>query len=224
MNYWKILISLILWIFPWSIRRPLLNVLFGYKISKTAHIGYSIIIPDNLEMSNHAHIGHLTFCKGISLLKLGEFSSIGNLNWITGSPIKNANFFKHRTDRDPSLVLGDQTAITNRHLIDCTDRIDIGEYTTVAGFRSQLLTHSIDIMTSRQNCSPISIGSYCFLGTACVLLPGTSLGNYCVLGANSLLNKHFTSNYGLYGGVPATLKKELPQDAEYFRRKTGFVH
>ena len=118
MSILKVLLSIILWIFPWFIRRPLLNTLFGYEISKQARIGFSIIIPDHLEMSEGARIGHLTVCKGIFLLKLGISSSIGNLNWITGDPQKGKNFFTGKINREPKLVIENQASITNRDLID----------------------------------------------------------------------------------------------------------
>lgn len=220
----KIVFSIILWTFPWPIRRLFLNKIAGYKISTKARIGFSIIIPDQLEMHNYSRIGHLSVCKGLKTLKLGEYSRIGNLNWISGYPIKNTLSFYHRKTREPSLIIGEHSAITHRHLIDCTDKIEIGSFTTIAGYHSQFLTHSIDILHAMQDCEPISIGSYCLLGTSCVLLPGAALGDYSVLGANSLLNKGFNDQYILFGGVPAVMVKELPKDAQYFNRKTGFIN
>lgn len=224
MSAFKIILSIILWFFPWGLRYRLLNKMFGYQISGKAKIGFSIILPTKLEMSDYSRIGHLTVCKGLNLLRLGERSAIGNLNWITGFPITDKTFFQHRLDRQPSLEIGRHSAITHRHYLDCTDRITVGDFTTVAGFYSQLLTHSIDILESRQNCQPINIGSYCFIGTACVFLPGSSMGDYCVLGAQSLLNKKCSERYLLYGGVPAIPVKELPNDAKYFTREVGFIH
>lgn len=223
MNILKIIISIFLWIFPWHIRCFLLNKAFGYKISYQARIGFSIIIPSQLEMGEYAKIGHLTLCKGLNILKLGVYCMIGNLNWISGFPLKDKTFFSHRVDRDPSLIIGDHSAITHRHLLDCTDKIVIDNFTTIAGYNSQLLTHSIDIMESRQDCKPIHIGSYCFISTSCILLPGSSLGDYCIMGANSLLNKNYKEQFRLYGGVPVVMIKKLPKNAHYFTRRLGFI-
>jgi len=223
-NILKIILSIILWIFPWPIRRIILNTIFGYKISPNAKIGFSIIIPGQLIMLDCARIGHLTMCKNLEIVKLGVSSRIGNLNWISGFPLKDKSSFSHQTDREPSLIIGNHASMTHRHLIDCTDKITIGDFTTIAGNRSYLLTHSIDILESKQDCKPIQIGSYCLVGTTSVLLPGSSLGDYCVLGANSLLNKSYTEQYCLYGGVPAVLLKEMPKDAKYFSRKSGYIH
>src|SRR5207245_5527131 len=85
----------------------------------------------------------------------------------------------------PQLIVGDHAAITHRHLIDCTDSITIGRFTTVAGHRSQFLTHGIDFEDCVQKAKPIEIGQYCHIGTSCILLPGSRLPDYSMLGAAS---------------------------------------
>jgi carbonic anhydrase/acetyltransferase-like protein (isoleucine patch superfamily) len=220
----KNLLVLMLTLCPWRIRRRLLVSLLGYKIHPTAKIGLSIICPDHLEMGAGARIGSLTVCKGISLLRMGEQSRLGNLNWITGFPAANKTFFHDELDRRPELVIGDHAAVTNRHLIDCTNSVRIGRFTTFAGFRSQVLTHSIDLHRCRQSSFPIMIGDYCFVGTGCVLLGGSTLPDYSVLGAGSVLTQSHNETHRLYAGIPARVVKELPQDMAYFQRSVGFVY
>jgi acetyltransferase-like isoleucine patch superfamily enzyme len=198
--------------------------IFRYEIHPSAKIGFSFVLPDHLEMGAGARIGHLTMCKGISLLKMGEQSRIGNLNWITGFPAANKTFFMDEPHRRPELIVGEHTAITNRHLIDCTGSVRIGRFTTFAGFRSQILTHTIDLYRCRQSSKPITIGDYCFVGTNCVLLGGSALPDYSVLAASSLLNKDHSETHQVYAGTPAKPVKPLPQDTAYFSRATGFVN
>ena len=119
--------------------------------------------------------------------------------------------------------MGEHSAITHRHLIDCTNSVVIGKFTTFAGFQSQILTHSIDIENNCQSSAPVRVGDYCFVGTNSVFLGGSALPDYCVLGAKSLLNKGFTETHQLYGGVPAQPIKKLPPDWKYFTRSEGFV-
>lgn len=219
----KRLISLLSIVLPWPLRRAVLRSVFGYQISDTSRIGLSWIYPKKLILKDGARIGHLTFCKNIDLLEIGEEASIGNLNWITGYP-SGPGHFSHQTDRHPELILGPQSAITNRHLVDCTARVTIGAFATFAGYASQLLTHSINLEASRQEAYPISIGAYSFVGTNCVLLGGSALPDYSVLGAKSLLNRAYADTYFLYGGVPAKPIKKLPETTGYFQRKSGFVN
>lgn len=169
-------------------------------------------------------IGDMTVCKGLTLLSLGEYSIIGKGNWISGFPAGDKSYFVHQNDRQPELIVGAHSAITNRHLIDCTNSIVIGDFTTFAGFRSQILTHSIDIEHSRQSSAPVRIGDYCFVGTDCVLLGGAVLPSYSVLGAKSLLNKEYCEEYMLYAGVPARPVKAMSLQNKYFTRTVGFIH
>ncbi len=214
------LLSLLL---PWSMRRTFLEKQFGYTLHPTSRIGLSWVFPERLVMEANSSIGDLTLCKNIALLHLHEHAVIGRGNWITGFPLGPSRHFASETDRRPELIVGPHSAITHRHLIDCTNSITIGKFTTFAGFQSQMLTHSIDIEQNRQASAPIRIGDYCFVGTNSVLLGGSVLPDFCVLGAKSLLNKSFTQTHRLYGGVPARELQELPPDYAYFNRTTGFV-
>ena len=208
---------------PWGIRRSFLEKQFGYQIHPTCRIGFSCICPTRLIMEEGSRIGHLTVCKNIDLLHLKAHTSIGNGNWITGFPLGPSRHFAQEQDRQPQLIVGEHSAITHRHLIDCTNSVVIGKFTTIAGFQSQIITHSIDLEKNRQVSSPVRVGDYCFVGTNCVLLGGSALPDYSVLGAKSLLNKVFTDSHQLYGGVPARPIGELSPDCEYFRRTEGFV-
>src|ERR1700686_4219534 len=124
---------------PWEMRRLLLEKQFGYKIHPSCRIGFSWIAPSRLIMEEGARIDHLTVCKNIDLLHLKAHSSIGRGNWITGFPLGPSRHFAHQQDRQPQLILGEHSAITHRHLIDCTNSVTLGKFTTVAGFQSQII-------------------------------------------------------------------------------------
>lgn len=219
----KIILYIVSLVLPWQLRWRYLNFVFGYKISPSARIGFSLVLLKTLEMKDQSRIGNLTVIKGLDNLDLGQCASIGNLNWITGFSKNQKKHFSHIYDRDPSLIVGNHSAITNRHLIDCTDKVELGSFTTFAGFRSQILTHSIELNSCKQGCKPVYIGNYCFIGTGTVILGGASLPDYCVLGAASLLIDKQQDKYSLYGGVPARSIKKLPESYEYFKRQRGFV-
>ena len=210
-------------ILPWKLKRPVLEKFFEYDLHRESRIGIAWVFPKKLIMGQGATIGHCTVCKEIDLLNMGAHSSIGRLNWITGFPSHRSDFFSHQTDRNPELVMEVHSALTNRHLVDCTDRVTIRKFATVAGFHSQILTHSIDLAENRQHSRPIEIGSYCFVGTNSVILGGSSLPDFSVLGAKSLLNKRHTETHMLYGGVPAEPICRVPPETKYFNRTTGFV-
>lgn len=219
----KKLTMLLVTLLPWELRRRLLERHFGYSIHPTCRIGIGWVWPRMLVMEEHSRIGNLNVCKDIELLHVGAHSVIGQLNWITGFPRGNSRHFAHQPERQPQLILERHVGISSRHFIDCTSKIRIGAYATIGGFRSQLLTHSVDLEANRQSSAPIEVGDYCFVGTEAVMLGGSSLPHHSVLGAKSLLNKKWETPFQLYGGVPAKPIKQLSEETAYFRRTEGFV-
>ena len=219
----KTLLGILSLLLPWNLRRSFLENQFGYSIHPSSRIGFAWIFPRRLVMEEKSRIGHLTFCKNIDLLHLGAHAIVGQLNWITGFPSGPSRHFAHQPERQPELIVERHAGISSRHLIDCTARVRIGAFATIGGFRSQLLTHSIDFNAGRQTAEPIEIGEYSFTGTNSVVLGGSILPHHSVLGAQSLLNKKWDEPYRLYAGVPAKPVKELSPEMEYFRRSEGFV-
>ena len=208
---------------PWVIRRRLLVGLFGFRIDPTARIGFSLVLADRVELGEESLIKTLTLIKGMSELTVEPRGRIGNLNWITGLP-NDPNFFSEEPDRISALIVGADASITNRHLLDCTNRITIGRFATIGGFRSQFITHSIDIGPNRQSSLPIEIGDYCFTGTGVILLTGSVLGPRGVLGAGSMLRGKFRDEYKLISGNPAKPVRDLDPSSSYFHRTRGRVH
>src|SRR3954464_7264579 len=102
----KKLLMLLSVLLPWSARRSLLEKQFGYRIHPSARIGLAWIMPDQLVMGAHSSIGHLTLCKNIALLQLGEHAIIGRGNWITGFPLRPSPHFASESDRRPELFVG----------------------------------------------------------------------------------------------------------------------
>lgn len=210
---------------PWRLKRYVLNKFFLYDISPSAKIGFSYIFPSFLKMEDGARIGHFNVAIHLDKMEMGNNSSIGRNNWITGFPTNtHSKHFSHDSHRRPELIIGYESAITKNHHIDCTNAIHIGNYVTIAGYSSQFLTHSIDIYKNRQDSHPITIGDYCFVSTGVKVLGGAELPAYSVLGAGAVLSKAYTEQYLLYAGVPAVPKKKIDVNASYFKRTSGFVY
>lgn len=219
------LVGLLSVFLPWFIRRHVLRIILGYDLHPTSYIGLSLVFPKHLVMGPGSRIGHLNVCRGLDLLDMAENAGIGRLNWITGypAPSKAGQHFQHETNRRSEFRICANAGITNRHLIDCTNVVTLGAFSTVGGFRCQILTHSVEIVEGRQGSAPITVGAYSLVGTACVLIGGSTLPDYSVLSAASLLNKAYDEPYMLYGGVPARPLKPFPKESGYFTRTTGFI-
>lgn len=211
-------------LFPWPMRRQILQILLHYKLHPTCVIArFSLILPRSLTMGPHSSIGALTVCKGLTSLEIEEYGSIGRLNLITGFPLGHSKHFALQSNRLPQLIVGRHAAITNQHIIDCTDTVKIGAYSTFAGFRSQILTHAIDCVENLQKSAPVTIGEYCFVGTDSVILAGSVLPSRSILAAKSLLNKQYEIENYIYGGTPARPIQPCPTDGKYFTRTDGYV-
>jgi len=209
---------------PQPVKFFIYRKMMGWDIGSNVKIGYSLIVADHVSMEKGSQIGHFNVIKNITL-KMEDNASIASLNWITGFPKGGkSKHFSHLLDRSPELKIGHDSAITSRHLIDCTSSVKIGHHSTFAGYRSQILTHAIDLYECRQDSSPVEIGNYCFVGTGSIFLPGSSIGNYCIVGAASLINAPNILEAKLYAGVPARPIKSLDINAvKYMTRDSGYV-
>lgn len=218
------LLKFIILFLPWPLRRWLLQRAFGYQIDPSARIGLAWVYPKNLHMGKQTRIGHFTVAIHLDSIVMGDYATIGRSNWITGYPSDSDTHFAHQKDRIPRLVLGEHSAITKSHHVDCTNEIRVGRFSSVAGYQSQLMTHAIDIVSGRQHSEPIEIGDFCFVSTRCIILGGARLPSQSMLAAGAVLTKKFDQSFSLYGGVPARFLKEIPKDAKYFHRQTGFIN
>lgn len=218
-----ILLQILLFALPWRARRHVLNRVFGFSIDRGASIGFSILKVRRLEMAAGSRIGHLNFAKGLSLLRLDAHAQIGQLNWITAFPASDDSFFGHLPDRTPVLHLQRHSAITSRHLVDCTGGVEIGEFSTVGGWNTQFISHSFDFRVPRQHADTIKVGRYSFIGSRSILLMGSSFPDKSILSAGSTYGDREGQPFAVYSGVPARKVKDLDQTLGYFGREEGMV-
>lgn len=198
------------------------QTLLGYTISPTATLGVCFISANSVELGPRSRIGHFSFIRNLERLELGADARIGTFNWIFGM-LGNKKHFAAETQRRSALLLDHDVSITSRHIIDCTDEVQIGAFSTIAGFSSQILTHGIDIAAPRQSCAPVRIGPYTMIGSACVILKGSVLPKGTILASGSTFRGTPSASYHLYSGVPAVPIKPVDPKLGYFTRETGAV-
>lgn len=208
---------------PGEFRQKLLRRLFGHEIHPTARIGFNFISVEHLYMAEGSGIGSLNMLRGLRRCELHEEVDIGRFNWITAIPKSNTEFFTSYPDRDPSLIVHRASVILHRHIIDCNAKVEIGEYGGIAGYRTTILTHGVDIRENVQTALPVTIGDRTMIGSNCVLLGGSVVPDNSVVGAGSSVSRAFTEP-GLYGGVPAKRVADLPEDAKFFHRTTKMIY
>lgn len=214
----QILFNCFVVILPWRIKRWILNRFYKYDLHPKAHIGLSYIFPKHLVMEEGAVIGHLNVAIHLELISMEKDCAITQRNWITGFPLKNKSHFQYFPQRKPYLIMKRDSAITKQHIVDCTDTVTIGEFTSIGGYGTQILSHSTSLLLNKQACAPITIGHHCFVGTRAIILPGAILPPQSVLGAGAVLKKQFTESFALYGGIPARFIKKMDESYVFFHR------
>jgi acetyltransferase-like isoleucine patch superfamily enzyme len=217
----RVLICVVLAPVPQLLKRFVMGRLLGARIDRTARIGLSIVDCDLLEMGPGSRIGHFTVLRGLRHAHLGSEATVGNFNWITAAPIFQAR--SNGADGDGCFSLGRESAITSRHYVDCSGGVTIGEYTTVAGVRSTILSHQIDVREGLQSTRSTHIGDNCLVSSNVCLTPGASVPDRSVIAMGAVVVGHLDMVGALYGGVPARVLRSSVDTGEYFRRKSGFV-
>ncbi len=208
---------------PGEMRQKVLRRLFGHEVAPTARIGLAFVAVDQLRMAPGSSIGHLTFIRGLREVVLHEDAAIGRLNWITALPADNPEFFRTVEDRDPSLEIGRGSVFMHRMIVDCNNRVTMGEYSGFAGFRTVVMTHGVDIRENVQTAGTIDIGDRTMIATNCVVLGGTTIPERSVVGAGSVVRGHYKEP-GLYSGVPCKRVADLPEDAKFFERDSMMIY
>ncbi len=218
----KIILILIVFL-PNALKIIILNRFFNAKIDKTAKIGLSYINCDSIIMAKNSRIGHFNTIKNLNRFQLDNDAGLGHFNKISAIPTGSNKHFTYDTTRSPHFIMHQHSSMTGHHYIDCCSGVTVGEFTIIAGLRTSIFTHGINIQTNTQEALGVVLGKYCMIGTQSIILKGTTLPDYSVLGAGSVLQKTYQTPYTLYSGVPAVPVKTFDTDAKFFNRKTGFV-
>jgi acetyltransferase-like isoleucine patch superfamily enzyme len=200
---------------PMPLKRLVARWIYQWDVHPTAYIGPSVLTVHHLSMGAGASIGGRNVITNLVELRMGEGATIGSGNMVKG-------WWDHPTqtlpDRHPCLVLGDHAQIASYHYIDCVDILELGAHAAIAGFRSTVLTHSIDLMRDKYAASPVVLGEYAVVMSGCMLLAGTRVPARSVVAAGSVVDTRLTDELTLYRGNPAVAVRELPERLGFFHR------
>lgn len=225
----RITIAFICFILPSFILRVLLP-LFGYKIGKKFKLGFTILIVNKLEIGDSVTISHFNFIK-VDSLEMKDRAYVGVLNFIRG-PIKivlnkRAAIGKNNVIRrsplgisqgEAHVYLGELTKITAFHFLDVTKSIKFGDFSVLAGIRSQLWTHGYVHAPEGPDRfrvdGEIIIGNNVYLGSGVMINPGVEIADTINVGGNSTISRSLTEP-GMYVSQPL---RHLPKDYESIKK------
>ncbi|HEY6472163.1 MAG TPA: hypothetical protein VIY26_04665 [Acidimicrobiales bacterium] len=200
---------------PMPIKRIVAKWVYKWDIDPSAYIGPSVLTVDHVSMGPGTFIGGRNVITNLNELRMEEGASIGSGNMIKG-------WWNHPTDalstRNPSLYLADHSQIASYHYIDCVDRFELGSHAALAGFRSMVLTHSIDLVRDRYVTGPVVMGAYSGVMSGCTILAGSTVPPRSIVSAGSVVTTKLKQELRLYRGNPAEAVRELPEKLAAFRR------
>lgn len=208
------LILMGLWLLPASRIKNRLLTAVGHRVADAATARSNLVWKvRSIELAPHSRINRWNLIKGMREVRLAEYATIGKNNIITA----HAAYAQLRGGG--RLELGEHSYVTSRHGLDCSGSFSLGAFSALAGFGSQVLTHSVDLSRNAQSAYPVVIGERSFIGARCLLLGGGRLPQRSVLAAGSVLTDAERTEQGLWAGVPARFKSVM--SGEWFDRTVG---
>ncbi|WP_373032501.1 hypothetical protein [Sulfurovum sp.] len=197
---------------PCKIKNMLLS-LVGWKIAPHVKIGFSYICVKHVSLGEKSSVGHGNYIK-VDCLYLEESAYIQKFNQIYGplivvlkkqAAIGNLNKIvraKHPVSWGHSMLkLGELSKVTSKHTIDCMRPVVFGDFSTLAGYNSQIWSHGfMHALTGPGRYrvdGSISIGDNVYIGSGSILNPGIKIVNGVIIGSNSSISKSLLKS-GLY--------------------------
>jgi len=222
----KLTRAIILFFFPSFLSTFLLR-LFGCKVK--GKVGFSWVWTDKIVLDKNACIGYCNFIT-VPELNMKENSFIRRYNIIKGgisvfldkkSKVNQFNKLTASKSCNSRFVLGFNSIIGSKHLLELTSDITIGDYSILAGEGSQVWTHGFyhsKFPPRRWRVDGnVVVGKNVYIGTRSILNAGVTICDNATIGAGSVVSKDI-SVAGLYVNQPLRLI-EFDPDVEILKHK-----
>ncbi|MFC5931857.1 acyltransferase [Cryobacterium melibiosiphilum] len=193
------------WLWPHSRAKIWVLNRLGYEIDSSATVGACLFWHvDKVKIGPGASVQQFNAVRNLRLFSLEQGALLGSYNFISAAPPFAIWFPK---SHHGELKMAPYAKIASRHTIDCSGRVSIGTFSSIAGHNTTFLTHSTDLRLNAQVARPIVIGDRSFVGTNSIVLGGAVLPARSILAAGSLLTaSRSAGNPGLWAGMPAKWK------------------
>ncbi|MFA9288873.1 MAG: DapH/DapD/GlmU-related protein [Weeksellaceae bacterium] len=122
------------------------------------------------------------------------------------------------------ILIGADTIIGERTVLDGRDRLKIGDHVDIA---SEVMIYNAEHDVHDPDFNPVSgpviIEDYVFIGPRAIILPGITLGEGAVVAAGAVVTKNVPA-YAIVGGVPAkVISQRKVKNLKYRLRRIGFA-
>lgn len=120
-----------------------------------------------------------------------------------------------------NLVLGDYVSLGRVH-IALHGKVIVGSNSVINdGVKILTASHDINHVGWRQFSNDINVGSFVWIASNAIILPGVTIGDYAVIGAGAVVSKDVPA-YGVVVGNPGTLIKSR-KSLDFKYRPTSFL-
>lgn len=236
----RLILAIFIAIVPSNYLRIFLyRTFFRYDISYKSKMRYlNLILCKKLVVrANAGFSGCLNIVRSVDLMIIEQNSYIGRLNRFNSIKkvhiepdviIRSSNcFFGTMSDISPfkeyeSILIGEQSIITSKHLFDLSDTIEIGKDVTFGGCGTEVWTHGFDLKHIKKQGS-VKIGNNSYIGSRTIILPGISICEGVSIGSGTIVSKDI-SVPGFYISSSLTRKGDAPsfEDAEDLIEKNNY--
>lgn len=225
----KFFMALILFLLPANISRYLIMLLGGGKIGKGVHVGFSIIVVNEIQIGDYSYVGHFNIIK-CNKLCIGDKTQFRHLNIAKGyfDILIGSNTWFNHSNKFSKLIpkgtsasltevrIGDYTSINTNITFDLSGNILINNGTVLAGSGTQIWTHSffksrINLNESVKIIKPVKIGENCYIGSNCGIMPGVCIEDGITVGSMTCVSKNL-NKAGLYVSQPIRFIEFDPDD------------
>ena len=198
-------------IMPSCLLKNLFLRLLGWEVDKSAKIGVNIFWNvEEVHIAQGVRIGSLNFFRDLSHVSFESDASLGNLNWISASPVFG------NLGSASSISLGKRSVVTNRHYLDVSGGFSIGMGSALTGVRSTVITHGVNPFSSAQEIRTVTIGRNSLIGSNAVIAPGAKVGDFQVFGMGSLISGRYESSFELHLSKKAIPTRSLLPSSRFF--------
>lgn len=208
------LLAMVVWLLPRSRWKTLLLNALGNEIDTDVTVGPNLVIGCGpFRIGKGVAFGSLNAFRNMAEVVIGAGSFVGNLNTVSAHPD-----YQKETEWAGRLLLAPESGITSRHYLDCSGEIRIGTFGMVAGVKSVLQSHELDLRRNEATIGRISIGEYAFTATRVVVVKDAHVPPRSVLSAGSVMLRGDTcGKEGVFSGNPARFVKDF-SDAKWMSR------
>ena len=206
---------------PGRLKNVLLRTILGWAVDRSARVGPCLFLRvHRMVLGPGARLSAFSVFRDLELLVVADNSAIGHWNYVTAArELRTPILDSTPGAKAATLELESSAVITSRHYIDCSGGVSLGPFSVMAGVRSTVISHQIDVFRSEQTISPVRIGRHCLIGSNVAIVPGTSIPEASYIAMGSVVTGELSSSGTLYAGVPARSVRHVG-NASFFQRRS----